>query len=346
MEIMSLQIDNVHQITNTSGCQNNSANISGDGNIIGFISDCDITGQNPSNLQQGFYYDALSGQITQITFITEKSVDIMKVSKDGSTLVIRSSANIDGNNPDLKDEIYSFDIGTSILTQITMSAEDSFRPTVNGDGSVIAFTSRADFTGQNPGGTIQIFTFDGAFHQITNLTMGSAHDLNLNEAGDKLAFASNQNITSQNPSNLIQVFIVDLGSNLFQQLTMSTFGSIFHTNISGDGKRVVFSSDGDPAGIPTNGSRQAFVYDADLGGIFQLTNLQGGMINEVDISCDGEMFGINYNPPDSNDTTLLLGYFNPPPRNVPTLSEWGLMAMAGLLGIVGFMVIRRRKVTA
>jgi len=31
---------------------------------------------------------------------------------------------------------------------------------------------------------------------------------------------------------------------------------------------------------------------------------------------------------------------------VPTLSEWGLIAMAGILGIVGFMVIRRRKVPA
>ena len=32
--------------------------------------------------------------------------------------------------------------------------------------------------------------------------------------------------------------------------------------------------------------------------------------------------------------------------NVPTISEWGLIAMAGILGIVGFMVIRRRKITA
>ena len=44
----------------------------------------------------------------------------------------------------------------------------------------------------------------------------------------------------------------------------------------------------------------------------------------------------------------------PPPTmgpittNVPTLSEWGLLSLAvvlGILGIVGFMVIRRRKVT-
>ena len=31
---------------------------------------------------------------------------------------------------------------------------------------------------------------------------------------------------------------------------------------------------------------------------------------------------------------------------IPTLSEWGLIAMAGVLGIVGFIVMRRRKVTA
>ncbi len=35
-----------------------------------------------------------------------------------------------------------------------------------------------------------------------------------------------------------------------------------------------------------------------------------------------------------------------PPSTIPTLSEWGLIAMAGILGIVGFMVIRRRKVSA
>ena len=32
-------------------------------------------------------------------------------------------------------------------------------------------------------------------------------------------------------------------------------------------------------------------------------------------------------------------------RPIPTLSEWGLIAMAGALGIVGFMVMRRRKAT-
>ena len=43
-------------------------------------------------------------------------------------------------------------------------------------------------------------------------------------------------------------------------------------------------------------------------------------------------------------TGMCMGF--QPVRNVPTLSEWGLIAMAGLLAIVGFMVMRRRKVTA
>lgn len=32
-------------------------------------------------------------------------------------------------------------------------------------------------------------------------------------------------------------------------------------------------------------------------------------------------------------------------RNVPTLSEWGLIAMAGALGIIAYIVIRRRQLS-
>ena len=36
----------------------------------------------------------------------------------------------------------------------------------------------------------------------------------------------------------------------------------------------------------------------------------------------------------------------PSQTSIPTLSQWELIAMAGILGIIGFMVIRRKKVTA
>lgn len=35
-----------------------------------------------------------------------------------------------------------------------------------------------------------------------------------------------------------------------------------------------------------------------------------------------------------------------PPAPIPTISEMGMIAMAGVLGIIGFIVIRRKKVAA
>jgi len=47
------------------------------------------------------------------------------------------------------------------------------------------------------------------------------------------------------------------------------------------------------------------------------------------------------------DGSMAIEGVDPCAADIPTLSEWGLIAMAGILGLVGFiMVIRRRKVTA
>lgn len=39
-------------------------------------------------------------------------------------------------------------------------------------------------------------------------------------------------------------------------------------------------------------------------------------------------------------------FINVRPFDIPTLSEWGLIVMAGILGITGFMVAKKRKVSA
>lgn len=36
-------------------------------------------------------------------------------------------------------------------------------------------------------------------------------------------------------------------------------------------------------------------------------------------------------------------YFGVAPRNVPTMSQWGLIALAGILGVIGFIVVIRKK---
>jgi len=73
----------------------------------------------------------------------------------------------------------------------------------------------------------------------------------------------------------------------------------------------------------------------------------------VDIECSG--VGVVIVPIENGREFTCLKIFDTatctfrnegPPPIVPTLSEWGLIALAGILGIVGFMVLRRRKVTA
>ncbi len=61
------------------------------------------------------------------------------------------------------------------------------------------------------------------------------------------------------------------------------------------------------------------------------------------LKCDIGLGGEFFKDETCNENT---GYCIDPIREVPTLSEWGLITMAGVLGIIGFMVIRRRKVTA
>jgi hypothetical protein len=65
--------------------------------------------------------------------------------------------------------------------------------------------------------------------------------------------------------------------------------------------------------------------------------------NGVTIDCEGD--GPTDQDPELSEITCLI-VNDLIPHNVPTLSEWGLIAMAGILGLVGFMVLRRRKVTA
>jgi len=55
---------------------------------------------------------------------------------------------------------------------------------------------------------------------------------------------------------------------------------------------------------------------------------------------------INGGNPEGNREIYLAVCFDLDDRVIPTLSEWGLIAMAGVLGIIGLLAIRRKKVTA
>jgi len=103
----------------------------------------------------------------------------------------------------------------------------------------------------------------------------------------------------------------------------------------------------------SNGQEIAF-NDLPLGTVITVTEIVPDLWSLDSIVCDGDASfndSVNGNSVDltcnssgevncsfANSRTLIF--------NTPTLSEWGLISMAAILGIAGLMVLRRRRLTA
>jgi len=87
-------------------------------------------------------------------------------------------------------------------------------------------------------------------------------------------------------------------------------------------------------------------------GIQQITDETSGDSEDSSINADGTRIAfqsdadINGGNPDGNQEIYLAICFDLDDRVIPTLSQWGLIAMASILGIVGFMVLRRTVVNS
>ncbi len=193
----------------------------------------------------------------------------------------------------------------------------------------------------------EVISVDTASFDVDQIADSGTHGIAINPAGTLLYYGDGSTVIE---------YDIAMGAptgNEYDDCTM------YNGAISPDGSRLYCVEDSD----------DLFIYDiANDGAPLQVIDLGNSDATGVAVSSDGARvfvaFGneglkvvdtttfdvteIDLTCTDARDIVIVQEIPPPPPPvgKVPTLSEWGLIAMAGILGIVGFMVLRRRKVTA
>ena len=112
-------------------------------------------------------------------------------------------------------------------TQITNSTTgNNFEPSINADGTRIAFYSNRDLTPGSPGnadGNYEIFLYTqgSGLTQLTNTTGGFTGEPSINADGTRIAFISSSDLTGSNPDGNREIF---LASGRRVDLTVSGSG--------------------------------------------------------------------------------------------------------------------------
>lgn len=281
-------------VTIGGGGTNRLADISGDGTIIVFTSNKNHAGDNADLSQEIFLFDINASSFTQITDSTGvpfSSQEIPFANSDGTKIAFSFSRNLGGNS-DGNREVYLFDTNTSTLTQVTAtSGSDNFVHGISTDGTRIVFVSRANFTGNNADGNVEIFIYDttsNMFTQITDIVGGNNTNFangfpDISDDGTKVVFQSlHDHIIGNNTDGNFEIFLYDTSTSTMTQITDTTGGSTGNPTTNADGTRIAFRSDRNLTGDNPGLSTQIFLYDLTND---MFTRIGGGQ--EADINSDG-----------------------------------------------------------
>lgn len=243
-----------------------------EGTRLVFPSRTDHTGENPAGRPQIFLFDATTGTLTQITRSGDFGTDVYGMDASGTRIVVTSTEDLAGENPNRRPETFVFDTTTRAFTQVThtVSIQGPRISAISGDGRWVAALSNENTTGENPDNNRELFLFDtatGILRQITRTTTttGAPPDApSLNGDGSRLAF-------SMPTAGIRQTFLFDARTSMLTQVTQGTVGSGGLPAIDAMGTRIAFHSEADLTGQNPDGVQQVFLFDTEAESFIQVT---------------------------------------------------------------------------
>ena len=192
------------------------ASAGGGGSVIVLYSESDLTGDNAAGNREIFKINSDGTGLTQLT-MNNAFPEELALSDDGTRIAYHSPLDPFGGNPDNSREIFVLDIDGLGHAQLTGGLADSMNPDLTDNGSLTAFTSRADLiAGGNADGSYEVFvanTDGSAMLQITTsaddsgtYTSGAPGALEIAGLGNYVVFGSDADHTGDNPSQTHTVF--------------------------------------------------------------------------------------------------------------------------------------------
>ena len=172
-------------------------------------------------------------------------------------------------------------------------------PSLNGDGTRVAYWSTANTTGNNPDGNIEVYLLisDTGGLSVTQITSSTGSILggfnlspSIDRAGARVVFFSDRDLVGENPDQNFEIYYYDVNTAVLRQVTHTTKGFNILPSISGDGRYIAFASDRDFLGTNPDGNTEIFrAQILPVGGITftQVTNTAGGVNDQPRINDDG-----------------------------------------------------------
>ncbi len=197
------------------------------------------------------------------------------LSGDGTVIAFRSTADLLGQGrPANREEVWLYDTAAMTYTRVTSSSgplRGSFSPSINQDGSWVAFYSDSDFFGEGiADNQHEIWLYDTQAMTLTRITTASSSDRasftpSLSADGTRVAFESDSDFLGQGiPDEQYEIWLYDTQAMTLTRITTasgSERGS-FSAELSPDGRVVAFRSDSDflGEGIPDD-QFEIWLYD-------------------------------------------------------------------------------------
>ena len=253
------------QITTGSGGgfrTTNDFDIDASGAAVVFVSDQDITGDNPTNTLNVFLGATDGSSITQVTSLTSGSAAEPRITGDGTMIVFTSGEDLTGGNPMNDTQIFSIAPDGSNLTQVTMGATSAESVELSAGGTQLVWVDTSDPFGTNADGSREIFTInvDGTNHMQLTVSSDDSQTPEISDDGAYVVFASAAEFTAgSNADAGLEIYVVRTDGTELVQITdadddsgLLFNGSASALDISGNGEWITFMSYADLVGLNSN----------------------------------------------------------------------------------------------